>query len=982
MGQTVTLTATVTPSTATGTITFNDGTNPIITIPLNSGSATTTTSALTAGPHNLTASYSGDSNFGAAVSQTGPALSFTSSIPNSILDFNGVGTGFTTRLPGTGTSIAANDPNLQVETTSGTLTWLTTGVNLNGQSGIATGDFLGFPLSVVGVTANQDFSFSVTFNNLQFTSAFDQIGLFVGTSSSSAFRGGELNTGQSTAYTVQTVNGADTNLQSSNALKPLPGDNVIFTLSRTSGTWAFAVQNLTNPSRSGNIPVTQPTFLNGIPNLIGGVYASNASNATFKTETISSFSFAGGVQNVQLPATTTTVTSSLNPTVPGQQVTFTATVTSGSGTPTGTVIFKDGNTVLSTNGLAVGSATFTTSSLAGGIHSITVVYSGDANNAPSTSSVLTHTVTAPATTTTMMSSLNPSSFAQNVVFTATVSPSTATGSVTFSDGSTQLGVVTLTNGTASFPTAGLTAGSHSIVASYGGDISDAISSSSPLTQVVNPLATTTSLSSSANPASQGQSITLRASVTPSSATGTVTFKDGSGALGTATLSQGTASLTVTLGPGSHSLTAVYGGDQNNRTSTSPVVSETVNFPTLTISTSSLPSGKVNQSYGPVSFTVSGGSGSYTWSASALPAGLGFSSTGVLSGTPTAGFSGSVTFTVTDTISNSTSQVSLTLTIATTPLTLNGPSTLGNFVPGATISASFTAAGGTPPYSWTVSGAPGLAVNSSGTVTGSAGAPGNYSATVTVTDSQSASVNRTLPLTVFGITTSSLPPGTTTTTYSASLSAIGGTPPYSFSATGLPPGVTLSGATFGGTPTTAGSYSVSVHGSDSGVDFQPPPQLFDQHHRGDGAALGLHQFSCRCDRWTALFGRPQRHRRSYSVQLVAKRRSTSRRLHPEQFRLHHGLRNYPRPVQHRSQSDRYSGEYSGWFGLAECGPGSRHHHQRKHVPIRVRGRGLPRSGADGERRHAALRVHGRGFPARRPLTFEQPDRRYTERGSNE
>lgn len=73
----------------------------------------------------------------------------------------------------------------------------------------------------------------------------------------------------------------------------------------------------------------------------------------------------------------------------GQSVTFTAMVTAtspGSGTPTGTVTFEDGANVLQANvTLSGGQATFTTSSLALGTHSITVVYSGDGNFSCSTS---------------------------------------------------------------------------------------------------------------------------------------------------------------------------------------------------------------------------------------------------------------------------------------------------------------------------------------------------------------------------------------------------------------------------------------------------------------------------------------------------------------------------------------------------------------------------------------------------------------------
>jgi uncharacterized repeat protein (TIGR01451 family) len=92
---------------------------------------------------------------------------------------------------------------------------------------------------------------------------------------------------------------------------------------------------------------------------------------------------------------TTTLGSSVNPSSLGQSVTFTATVTpgsGGSGVPTGMVTFRDGATMLGTATLAAGSATLTTSALTGGNHAITVVYAGDATFIGSTSAVLTQAV--------------------------------------------------------------------------------------------------------------------------------------------------------------------------------------------------------------------------------------------------------------------------------------------------------------------------------------------------------------------------------------------------------------------------------------------------------------------------------------------------------------------------------------------------------------------------------------------------------------
>jgi hypothetical protein len=124
--------------------------------------------------------------------------------------------------------------------------------------------------------------------------------------------------------------------------------------------------------------------------------------------------------SAQAGHTTTTLASSANPSVVGQSVTFTATVTGSF--PTGTVTFRDGATVLGTVALnGSGIATLSTSVLAVGSHSVTAVYSGDANNSASTSPSLIQVVNKASTTTTLTTSPNPSLFGQVVTFTATVS---------------------------------------------------------------------------------------------------------------------------------------------------------------------------------------------------------------------------------------------------------------------------------------------------------------------------------------------------------------------------------------------------------------------------------------------------------------------------------------------------------------------------------------------------------------------------------
>ena len=182
------------------------------------------------------------------------------------------------------------------------------------------------------------------------------------------------------------------------------------------------------------------------------------------------------VLTVNSTATTTTVTSSANPSVFGQFVTFAATVIASSpglGTPAGTVTFMNGTTVLGTGTLSNGTATFTTSGLPLNANSITAVYGGSTNFAQSSSTALGQTVNQDGTTTTLLSSVNPSAPGQAVVFTAVEIPAAPgtgvpTGTVTFKDGTTVLATETLSGGTATFTTSGLPLNANSITAVYGG----------------------------------------------------------------------------------------------------------------------------------------------------------------------------------------------------------------------------------------------------------------------------------------------------------------------------------------------------------------------------------------------------------------------------------------------------------------------------------------------------------------------------------
>jgi len=264
--------------------------------------------------------------------------------------------------------------------------------------------------------------------------------------------------------------------------------------------------------------------------------------------------------------TTTALVSSMNPSVSGKPVAFTALVSSLAGTPTGRIKYLNGTTVLATLTLTAGSATYTTSKLPPGANSITAVYVGDSNNSGSTSAPVNQFVLE-TTTTTLSSSPNPSAYGQTVVFTANVTSSIGTPpdgeTVTFKQGATVLGTGTLSGGTASFSISTLGVGTKSITAVYVGD-SNFASSSKTMSQVVNKATTTTTLVSSLNPSQSGQSVTFTASVAPQfSGTpgGYVTFYDGTTVLETGTLSGGTATFPIsTLGVGTHTITATYNGN--------------------------------------------------------------------------------------------------------------------------------------------------------------------------------------------------------------------------------------------------------------------------------------------------------------------------------------------------------------------------------------------------------------------------------------
>jgi hypothetical protein len=352
-------------------------------------------------------------------------------------------------------------------------------------------------------------------------------------------------------------------------------------------TFTAQVLSSTAGTPTGSVTFKDGTNVLGSKTLSGGATSLTTSGlgggthsitATYNGDTNFLTSTAGLSQVVKPAPTATTVASSRNPSIFGQAVTFTSKVTSGVGTPTGTVTFKDGATTIGTGALSAGTATFTTPALSGGTHSIKAVYNGTANLATSTSSSVAQTVKKATTKTALASSVNPSSFGQKITFTAKVTPQfggTVTGNVVFKDGTTTLGAGAISGGKATLSVSLSHPGNHSMTATYAGNGSLVGSTSPALTQVVHKANTKTTLTSAPNPSKSGHAVTFTATITPNftgAPTGTVRFRDNTTAtvLGTGAVNATRhATFTTTkLAVGTHSVSAIYGGDTNFNSSTS------------------------------------------------------------------------------------------------------------------------------------------------------------------------------------------------------------------------------------------------------------------------------------------------------------------------------------------------------------------------------------------------------------------------------
>ena len=316
---------------------------------------------------------------------------------------------------------------------------------------------------------------------------------------------------------------------------------------------------------------------------------------------------------------------------------LTATLTTpGTTAATGTVTFYDGSTVLGQANITGNAASFDAGQLAVGTHYISAVYSGDSNNATSSTGVIPIvSKLGYATTTTLTSSANPASPGQTINFNLGVTSTNLplSGNFTLTNNGTTLATLPMTNYAASFSINNLTAGAYTITATYSGDASH-LSSSATVVQQVNATgakssSTTMTSNQSTAGAIVGQPVTLNATVTGTGGTptGNIFFLDGASIVASGQVSSsGTVSVTTSsLAVGTHSLIAYYDGDVNFAASSSSV--DTVKVYSLPVGDFALSSsvsqavlrGSNASTYISV-VTAAGFSQPITFSCSGLPAG--------------------------------------------------------------------------------------------------------------------------------------------------------------------------------------------------------------------------------------------------------------------------------------------------------------------------------------------------------------------------
>jgi hypothetical protein len=531
-----------------GAVQLFDGNNLVGTGSLSNGYVVLPVTFGTLGNHSLTAVYAGDSNFAGSTSSA-----FTESVKLNAVAI--VTSSMNPAAAGASVTFTATVPqgatgSIQfmefVPAKAAVAIWAVSNIS----NGVATASISSLSAGThqIGVTYAGDSNY-IGSNSAVIVQTINQNGSVVTLTSTL----NPATPNQSFNVNAQVAPATSgTSLQPSGTVQLLDGSTVIASSALTNGAAAF--------------PVALSTL--GVHSLT----ASYSGDTNFSAATSAVLS-----EPVKSPASLS-LSSSANPSVSGTPFTLTATVLQP--TATGTIQFVDyavpaSPVTLGTVALSGSSASLAISNLPAGTHAIGANYSGDTNFVSTGSSLLSQLVKA-ASATALSADVPSPVYGQVVHFTASVNPATATGSVQFLDGATVLGTATLSGGTAVLTAASLSAGAHSVSAIYPGDGSNGGSTSATVAVSVGKAASSVISASSSNPAPPGGSVTLTATVSPNSATGTMQFLDGSAILGTVAVSAGSASFTASgLAPGSHSIASVYSGDANFNSSTSAALIQVV-----------------------------------------------------------------------------------------------------------------------------------------------------------------------------------------------------------------------------------------------------------------------------------------------------------------------------------------------------------------------------------------------------------------------
>lgn len=480
-GQSFTLTATVTSLgggqiAPDGTVVFTDGVATLCTSVLNAGQVATCTAAgLQNGLHSIVATYGGDSahEIQGSVSELlkqevlEPSLATIMSTPNP--SYYGEPVTFTVSVASSGQFVPTGNVNIldagrQVGSTT-----------LAATSGIGAFTTSALPAGAnVMVAAYMGDSNDAATNSAAITEVVNraQTAVSVAANPSPAIAGAMVAIAAAVAVTrgISAPTGAVTFTDTFNGAKEALGTAQLGT---------------------GGTALIRPAFMAGLHSIVA-TYAGDSNNGG---------SISAPLELTVLPGSTSVVlTSAPNPSALGVSAVFTATVT-GSEAVSGTVaFFADGKGIGTATLGAKSSASLSDSTLSFGAHSMTAAYGGDGNDNPSTSATLEQIVGKIPTVTNLSVSSTAGASAQ-VSLLATVSGATgptATGTVTFTVGTTSLGLAAVNAGGTATLTPSLAAGTYLVVAAYGGDSLHLASAS----QALQVQGTATSFSLAVTPAAQ------------------------------------------------------------------------------------------------------------------------------------------------------------------------------------------------------------------------------------------------------------------------------------------------------------------------------------------------------------------------------------------------------------------------------------------------------------------------------------------------